>query len=49
MNHVLQCENCERPAPIISKKHVRTIVGNETEKKTVPNVMRVRVGRLNLS
>ncbi|MGE7022012.1 hypothetical protein [Solibacillus cecembensis] len=37
MRYVLQCEKCERPAPVISKKHGHTIVGHETVKKTVPN------------
>lgn len=37
MRYVLQCEKCERPAPVISRKVGRTIVGNETVKKTVPH------------
>ncbi|MEG0470766.1 MAG: hypothetical protein RR588_00370 [Solibacillus sp.] len=35
MRYVLQCEDCERPAPVVSTKHGRTIVGHETVKKTV--------------
>lgn len=35
MRYVLQCEDCERPAPVVSTKHGRTRVGNETVKKTV--------------
>lgn len=37
MRYVLQCERCERPAPVVSTKHGRTLVGNETVKKTVAN------------
>lgn len=36
MRYVLMCEDCERPAPVISTKRGRTRVGNETIKKTVP-------------
>lgn len=37
MRYVLQCEDYERPAPVVSTKHWRTRVGNKTGKKTVPS------------
>ena len=37
MNYVLRCEKCDRPAPVVSTKHGRSLAGNETVKKIVPN------------
>ena len=37
MNYVLQCEKCDRPAEILSRKVGRQKTGHETVKKTSAN------------